>query len=121
MRYHRKRGDRDGMATCNRVFAEYASESGLARVPQISPDNCSISVVTLTPVQFMATVRRHHRSRPRSETDRPVLISYDDRLYVVDGNNRINKWLGSGEASERDAILIQAPAAPADASAPARR
>ncbi len=109
MLHHRTHGDGDGdgMAVLNRVFGEYLAESGMARVPRIGRDTCSITIANLTPLELMTTVRRHHRARPRTEADPPIMVCHEKRMYVVDGSNRINKWLGSGAAVERPAILIE--------------
>ena len=102
LRYHDQGGaDPTALASLNRVFRK-VTRAGDAPLPELSPRTCGIECMELD-LAALASLRRYHtRSTPKRESRVPLIaVAHDDALYVVDGQNRLNRQLAQGMPKRR--------------------
>lgn len=108
LRYHDQGGaDPTALASLNRVFRK-VTRAGDAPLPELSPRTCGIECVELD-LAALASLRRYHtRSTPKRESRMPLIaVAHDDALYVVDGQNRLNRQLAQGMPQSAEVIVIR--------------
>jgi hypothetical protein len=50
--------------------------------------------------------RKHGRRNPRGFDGPLVAAEFRGHRYILDGTNRINKWIAEGEAVDREVLII---------------
>lgn len=95
--------DPSAQAALNRIAAKCLKREG---AQSYDPSNCDIHREILT-YQQLTELRRHHaRKNPARDCEPIVVIHFAGERWVVEGNNRVNKWLVDGSARPRSAIVI---------------
>jgi hypothetical protein len=111
-RRHRKKEDQesiqaalDRIATkCLRKYEDkYAARS-------LNQDNCDVDEKTLSPDDLTNLKTFHERQAPAKhfqDKEPIIVVDCDGILVVIDGNNRVNKWLKDSPKRTRQAIIIK--------------
>ena len=69
-------------------------------------ENSTIRCEWLTTKELTIFTRGHDRATPR-RTNGPILVAeYRGTSYMLDGTNRINRWLKDGSAEKHEAIIL---------------
>jgi hypothetical protein len=87
--YHRKPTDPDAKSALNRVAMKCLK---LAEQKSFTPDNCSICEEIFSIDDLQNLVLYHDRNCPKEMEGPIVVLVYDGRPYVIEGNNRTNAW-----------------------------
>ena len=74
----------------------------------ISEEHSVLQQKWLTPQELDSQLRRGHaRAAPRRVNGIPLLaVQYEGGIYMLDGTNRINGWLQSGDTELHEVIII---------------
>ena len=105
---HRQPTDSDAQAALNRIAMKCL---GLDKPSAFDPDTCTVSLEILEPSDLRSLKTFHRRDRPAREVEPIVVLESDGKRYVVDGNNRVNKWSAQHENVSRSAIVLKLRAA----------
>ena len=101
----RKPSDVTWVNFLNRMFVERCREAGIAPLPHLARENCSISSERWAPADLMREAVLHHeRALPKS-ADRPIFVRYMGKLLLIDGNNRVIQW-GHGRGVVTCEIIV---------------
>ena len=103
---HRRPTDPDAQAALNRIAAKCLRS---VEVRSYDPRSCSIRLEVMTPLELAGLERYHTRTTPNRTHEPIVVLESDGRRIVIDGNSRVNKWLGDGSSQSRSAIVISSP------------
>lgn len=50
----------------------------------------------------------HHKGTEPKRTDCPIiLLDYDYHMYMIDGRNRVNKWLEQGDTDKHRCLVVK--------------
>lgn len=79
---------------------------GLAETKPFNPTNCAIRSERLLAEQLVPLVRYHARMNPRRDGGAIVVLEYQGHAFVIDGNNRVNKWVADKQPGPFEAIVI---------------
>jgi len=91
----------------NRIAAKCIAKQ-LAPVTQsFDPSNCILHEEQLSPAQLCALERYHDRAVTKNDREPVVVLLYQGRRIVVDGNTRVNKWCAAGGLRLRSVIFIE--------------
>jgi len=72
----------------------------------LNETNCAIRREWLPTEELLKFTRGHSRNNPR-KTDGPLLVAeYRGTSYMLDGTNRINRWLQDGNAEKHEVIIL---------------
>lgn len=106
--YHQKPGrDLTPTDALNRLFARHVRRERLRGMPQLDRTTCSVTCEARTASDLRSFVRWHGRARPRFESYPIVVARCDSRFFVLDGNNRTNKWIAEASPERRSVIVIR--------------
>jgi hypothetical protein len=95
--------DPDAQAALDRIAAKCIGVHGRS----FNPSNCAVREQVLS-VDELRRLRRHHdRPFPKRTYEPIVLLSFASELFIVDGHNRVNKWLAESRVTPRKAIIIE--------------
>ena len=97
--------DPDAQAALNRVAAKCLH---LEQRRSFDPSNCVVREELLSVDALRQLELYHEQAFPLRDDPTIVVLSYEGRRVVVDGNNRVNKWLKAGGSEPRGAIIIEA-------------
>jgi hypothetical protein len=81
---------------------------GLTERRPFNQTNCTIRAEVFHPEQLASLVRYHDRTKPQREGQAIVVLEYQGRRFVIDGNNRVNKWVAEKRLEPFEAIVIAA-------------
>ena len=94
--------DPDAQAALDRIAAKCLK---IPRRP-FNADNCDVREQMFT-VDELRQIKRHHDRIAPSMNFKPIVaLAFEGRLFVVEGNTRLNKWLQDHPATPRRAIVI---------------
>lgn len=100
--------DPDAQAALDRIAAKCIGVEGRS----FNPSNCAVRKQVLS-VEELRRLRRHHdRPFPKRTFEPIVVLSFRGEQFVVEGHNRVNKWLSEGGTTPRRAIMIEPSDAP---------
>lgn len=75
----------------------------------IRPDRIAISERTFKLKELQKIRGPHHdRAKPVDETAPLILFSHRRKLYVIDGQNRLNKWTAERRTGPFRALVVSA-------------
>lgn len=100
---HRLRGDATAQAALDRIAAKVL---GLTERLSFNPSTCSVREEALSMEILRSLHVYHEQARPQANHDTIVVIDWNGRRVVVDGNNRVNRWRREGNVGRRSAIVI---------------
>ena len=61
----------------------------------------------LWPTENLRILKRWHERTNNIDDPRPiVVVQYRDEMLLIDGNNRVNRWLSDSQISEHSVLLI---------------
>jgi hypothetical protein len=72
----------------------------------ITLHNCAIRREWLTPQQLSHFTRGHPRSAPKRVSGPLVVVEYQGETYMLDGTNRINRWLADGDREPHETVIL---------------
>jgi hypothetical protein len=102
------RGNDDEQATLNRIAAKcLAKRADAAVTNSFDPSNCEIREEHLALDQLNELERYHDRRVPSRDVEPVIVLEYEGRRVLIDGNTRVNKWLSEGGTRLRRAIVIK--------------
>jgi hypothetical protein len=104
--FHQKKNDPTPMDALNRLFHEAAPGSKSVRLHE---DNCRISTDTRTTKELSLLKRRHKEADPDDESCPVLLVKYNTYDFLIDGCNRVNKWVKENNLDDHNAIVIEYP------------
>jgi hypothetical protein len=87
----------------NRLFHEHRED--LPGV-QLNNTTCNLSCDSRSTEQ-LSQFKRHTRCNPADETYPILVVRYEDTEYLIDGGNRINKWVNAKDTNLHDVIVIE--------------
>jgi hypothetical protein len=92
--------DPDAQAALNRIAAKCLRLS-------FDDTNCAIWEETLNLDDLNRLNVFHRNASPARDGEPIVVLSFQDKRYVIDGNRRVNAWRALGKPQNRRAIVIQ--------------
>lgn len=87
--YHRKDADQNAQSALDRIAMKCL---GLSERKSFNPDNCSIREENLSLGNLGDLVVYHDRTRPKKMAGPIVVLVYNGRRFVIEGNTRANSW-----------------------------
>jgi len=69
--------------------------------------NCTVREALLSADALSNLKLYHNRANPNRLDDTVVLLRYEGKMVVIDGNNRVNMWRNSHAAGPFRAIVIE--------------
>ena len=96
-------GDPTPQIGLNRIAAKCLQ---LKTTQSFDCSNCTVREVFLPLHEISQFDRHHERDRPRRESGSIVVLSYSGKHYVLDGHNRISKWMKEGSTELRSVLII---------------
>ena len=97
-------GDPAPQVGLNRIAAKCLK---LDQPQSFDPSNCTVHEKFLSPHELQYFERYHERQNPRREGGSIVALSYRGKMYVLDGHNRIGRWLKDGITEPRSVLVIE--------------
>lgn len=104
LEHHRKSNDGTANDALNRLVREYVPA---ARDVRLGEENCSIREESWTNDQLAQVARRHSRANPKHEAGPLLVVVYNGVGYLVDGNNRVNKWIAQQDIGFHPVLIIE--------------
>jgi hypothetical protein len=108
--YHRTRGrDVTSIDALNRILAKARSslDEPSEGLPRLSPETCTIRLQRWTTSKLDAIRRgKHQRDRPRCANLPVIVVEYEGREYLIDGQTRINRWTADGNDGPHEVIVL---------------
>jgi hypothetical protein len=107
-RHRQAPGEPDTQTTLNRIAAKCITKQPDATATRsFDASNCVVREEHL-PVAALCELERYHdRSVPAWEVEPIVVLVYEGRRIVIEGNNRVNKWCAERESRLRSVIFIE--------------
>ena len=100
--------DRTPQIAMNRIAAKCI---GLSLIPDcgefFSQDNCDVYEEVLSLDDLKRLKRYHTRANPLLNGDPIIVLLYGEDRYVIDGNNRVNKWVNDEDPTPRRALIVK--------------
>src|SRR2546430_8600351 len=94
--------------TLNRIAAKCMTKKADAVATRsFDPSNCFLREARLSPEQLTQLDRYHERRVPQFEVEPVVVLRYEGRGIVIEGNTRVNKWCAEGGSRLRSVIFIE--------------
>jgi len=87
--YHRKGTDPNAQSALDRIAMKCL---GLSKPKSFNPGNCSIREENLSVNDLADLVVYHSRKRPKKMEGPIVVLVYNGRRFVIEGNTRTNSW-----------------------------
>jgi hypothetical protein len=103
LRHHQKSSDATPLDALNRLFHEAAPK---AKAIRLSNANCRIASESWSTEKLSGLYRRHDRANPKDEACPILLVRWRSNHYLIDGANRINKWLKENKEGEHAVLVI---------------
>lgn len=100
---HRLPTDADAQAALDRIAAKVLRLPGRR---SFNPSTCSVRKEPLSVEALRALEVYHRRASPQLDHETIVVLQCGERRVVVDGNNRVNRWLATGSFQQGSAIII---------------
>ena len=104
LRHHQKSGDPTPVDALNRLFQEAAPK---AKAIRLSEASCRIASETWSTEQLSLLRRRHDRANPKDEACPILLVHWRGNHYLIDGGNRINKWVNENHEGGHAVLVIR--------------
>lgn len=106
---HRKAAkERDTQITLDRIAAKCITKQEDAKpIRSFDASNCVVREERLSVDQLCQLDRYHNSAVPNWDVEPIVVLAYEGRNIVVEGNNRVNKWCAEGGSKLRSAIFIE--------------
>ena len=102
LRYHQKKSDPTPVDALNRLFHEAASK---ARSIRLSKANCRVMSESWSTGRLAGLYRRHDQANPDHEECPVLVVCWREKHYLIDGANRINKWVKE-QNEDSHAVLV---------------
>jgi len=100
---HRLPTDPSAQAALNRIAAKCLRSE---EVKSFDPSNCGLRQELLSAEDLRTLERYHQKTNPQRTHDPIVVLEFEGRRLVVDGNKRVNKWVADATSQLRSAIII---------------
>jgi len=104
---HRMPTDPTPQAALNRIAAKCLKTE---QRRSFDPSNCVVRQEVLSVDELRQLELFHNRPFPQRCDDPIIVLVCEERRVVIDGNNRVNKWVQAGASEPRLAIIIESPA-----------
>ena len=99
-----KATDASPSACLNRLVRERIS----SRTPaDVNENTATIRKERWTLEQLQALERKHDRTNDKDDNRPLVVVKYGDRILLIDGNHRVNRWLAARARAQREVLLIE--------------
>lgn len=105
LRHHQKIG-RDASASdvLDRLFHEYVPQAQHVRLTE---ENCHARMEAWFTDKLARVKRKHDGKEPRHENCPVVVLSYEGCDYLIDGNNRVNKWVEDNSQVSHNVVIVK--------------
>jgi len=101
------RTDAGPQEALNRIAAKCITKrSDAIAIRSFDPSNCTLREARLSPDQLAGLERYHDRRVPICDIEPVVVLLYEGREIVIEGNTRVNKWCGEGGSKPRAVIFV---------------
>jgi hypothetical protein len=57
--------------------------------------------------RLFGLTRRHLVSAPRAEHTEIIVLAYRGTYFLLDGNNRLNKWAGEDRRGDHQVLIVK--------------
>ena len=105
LQHHQKKGrDNSPNDVLNRLFHEYVPQ---AKQFRLNEQNCYLSMEVWSTTDLANVTRRHDRREPREENCPVVVLLYGTQSYMIDGNNRVNRWVTNNKSSHHNVVVVR--------------
>lgn len=100
--------------TCRKA-TDYTPLNAITRIIQedidrtlqeITPNNCDLREEYVSLGNLRKFIRRHSKCNPRSENGALIALEHANSFYIIDGNNRLNKWLNQPHSPQQECRII---------------
>ena len=102
--YHRKTQDPNAQSALERVAMKCLR---LAERKSFNSSNCSIREETLSEVALRDLVVFHDRDQPKKMDGPIVVLKYEGRPFVIEGNTRTNAWRSGKYGGPFTALILE--------------
>jgi hypothetical protein len=91
----------------NRIAAKCIKSVTDAQYPTpVDKTNYDVRAQVITAAELTELRTYHSRAQPTSRSTPIVIVECGQHRIVVEGNNRVNKWVGSGDPAPRLALIL---------------
>ena len=105
---HRRAGELNAQTALNRIAAKcIARREGAPVTRSFDPSTSRAREEYLSPGELRRLESFHERASPLRDVEPIVVLVYEGRHIVIDGNNRVNKWRHEKASRPRRAIVIE--------------
>jgi hypothetical protein len=95
-------------AEVNRIAAKCLKKAlGRPYALSIGPPTCYVHEEVIRGSELPNLIRYHDRVKKTSRTTPIVILRIEGKSIVIEGNNRVNRWVANGEPTPRQALIIQ--------------
>ena len=107
--WHRKAArEPDTQTTLNRIAAKcIAKRADATATRSFDASNCVVREERLSVDELCELERYHDRAVPARDVEPIVVLAYQGRNIVIEGNTRVNKWCAEGGSKLRSAIFVE--------------
>lgn len=102
--YHQQASDPDPQSALDRIAKKCLR---LSERKSFNPTSCTITELKLSKRDLKDILVYHDRDVPIKMHGPIVLLSYDDKLYAIEGNTRTNAWRNGKYNGPFSAILLK--------------
>jgi len=111
MSHHRKEkaGDITGMDALNRFWKTKVAEDGdIDAPPHIGETTCAIRTETWNTKKLSEKIGyiRHKGAAPKQDDGALIGIDWKEKIFLIDGANRLNRWVENNDTAVHEIILI---------------
>lgn len=99
-----KSSDPTKIHTLNRLAREQAKRK--KHLKWLDPSSCTLHRAVWPISRLLTLNRRHTDDTPQNETVPVIVLNHDGNYFLIDGNNRLNKWAGEGRGGEHQVIIV---------------
>ena len=105
-RFHPQGPDPDAQFALDRVVKDCLR---FKKVHRIDSSTCEIRDEHLDFDDLKALIRYHEGKEPQRDQEPIIVLESANRRWLIDGHNRVNKWLANEAREERRAIRFARP------------
>lgn len=91
----------------NRIAAKCLKRAlGRTGPVAIDPSTCEVHAAVIDAAELPGLIRYHDRVNLTGRTTPIVILRTQGKDIVIEGNNRVNKWVAEGDTAPRQAFVI---------------
>src|SRR5256885_16507247 len=81
----------------NRIAVKCLKKAGLTGPVAFDPSTCDVHAEVIGGKELVELIRYHERTNVTDRTGPIVIVRVGGSNVVIEGNNRVNKWVSEGD------------------------